>query len=841
MAFADPEVCPACRGTLDGSPSCPTCGLDLRSPEVVELWQTLLRADSLVERAIEVRDAAGLASAAPTPGATAPPIPPSVPAQAPRQAPQQAQSSPAPTFQSQLPASPSPDRSWSVGTVLLGLGAFGLVVAALIFVTRSWEDIGLVGKALIMLGATLLVAAAAVWVTKRPLRASAEALWAVLLILVGVDFAGARGEGLFGLDAIDWSWTWIAIGVTVTVVSAVVLVWSKRPIGKELWTPGLGAVAGVLVASWATVAVVDATVFWRFFAALVVAGLLGLALRVTGSQRVAIGARLVVGSLMVCAAIAAFSELVNNPTVEELVGDRHGIPMVLTIVAAIVIGAAVPITRMVMAAVAFAGLFALITVPAGAGMPPEGAFLAMAGFAAIPAAALVRAGKSPWIRGARIGTLIPTIGLIGLAAWWAGGLLLQITKALDNAWSYEATARIFSTEVSENAVWVTCVAAVALLVALVAISRWPEAFDGVTTGVAVVTGTLCVITGVVTSAVPPWWVAAGLYVAAAVAAVVVHRARPKESIWPIGALISVGVAALVSTGSQGASALAWALGAAVLAAIVLVGESRSGCFAAAPVAPLAAGAAAATADLWGASDFGSAVAAVAVAGLIAVGCALAASTLPAPAGVVEAGAAVAVLVGLVSAGDGGQAAALWTGVGVAACAVAATTAARRWYVVPGIAALVVAYVLLIVESGFSFVEAYTLPIGVALLAAGTWWMRTRPQLNSWAALGTGLSVALLPSVPQALAEPTGLRALLLGGAAVVILAIGVKLDWQSPFIFGSVIAALVLLFNIGPYANAAPRVAVIAGVSVVLVAVGITWEDRVRDGRRVMAFVKAMR
>ena len=52
---------------------------------------------------------------------------------------------------------------------------------------------------------------------------------------------------------------------------------------------------------------------------------------------------------------------------------------------------------------------------------------------------------------------------------------------------------------------------------------------------------------------------------------------------------------------------------------------------------------------------------------------------------------------------------------------------------------------------------------------------------------------------------------------------------------------LLVLFNIGPYANAAPRVVVIAVVSAILLGVGITWEDRVRDGRKLVGYVRSMR
>ena len=59
--------------------------------------------------------------------------------------------------------------------------------------------------------------------------------------------------------------------------------------------------------------------------------------------------------------------------------------------------------------------------------------------------------------------------------------------------------------------------------------------------------------------------------------------------------------------------------------------------------------------------------------------------------------------------------------------------------------------------------------------------------------------------------------------------------------FGVTIITLLVLFNIGPYANAAPRVVLIAVVSAILLGFGITWEDRVRDGRKLVGYVRSMR
>ncbi|MCW2841810.1 MAG: hypothetical protein JWR55_3293, partial [Aeromicrobium sp.] len=166
---------------------------------------------------------------------------------------------------------------------------------------------------------------------------------------------------------------------------------------------------------------------------------------------------------------------------------------------------------------------------------------------------------------------------------------------------------------------------------------------------------------------------------------------------------------------------------------------------------------------------------------------------------------------------------------------------RQAYRIVGATSLAVAYVLRLIASDVDLVEAYTLPFGVILLAAGAWTLRKDPSTSSLLALGPGLTLTLLPSLPQALAEPTGPRALLLGLAALIALVVGVSRTLQAPFLLGGVVFAVLVMVNLGPYAFALPRWTLIAGASALLLAVGITWEDRVRDGRAAAQFVAAMR
>ena len=170
-----------------------------------------------------------------------------------------------------------------------------------------------------------------------------------------------------------------------------------------------------------------------------------------------------------------------------------------------------------------------------------------------------------------------------------------------------------------------------------------------------------------------------------------------------------------------------------------------------------------------------------------------------------------------------------------------TSSRRTWYRWVGSGLLGVAYVLRLAASDVDVVEAYTLPFAAFLLIVGLWAMRKEPDVGSVRALLPGVALALLPSLPQALDEPTGLRALLLGAGAAIALAVGTWRRWQVPFVAGAIVLALLVLVNVGPPALALPRWVLIASAGALLLAAGITWDDRVRDGRAAIRYVGSMR
>jgi surface antigen len=138
-------------------------------------------------------------------------------------------------------------------------------------------------------------------------------------------------------------------------------------------------------------------------------------------------------------------------------------------------------------------------------------------------------------------------------------------------------------------------------------------------------------------------------------------------------------------------------------------------------------------------------------------------------------------------------------------------------------------------------ELYTLPAAALLLAAGAWRLRSDIQVGSLSALGSGLTLALVPSLLLALDEPVSLRGALVGGGAVLALAVGVRHRLVAPFAFGAGSVALLALRHLTPVSDAVPRWVSLAVLGVALLVVGITWEQRLRDLRAARAYIAALR
>ncbi|WNF26043.1 hypothetical protein RI138_04035 [Streptomyces sp. C11-1] len=148
-------------------------------------------------------------------------------------------------------------------------------------------------------------------------------------------------------------------------------------------------------------------------------------------------------------------------------------------------------------------------------------------------------------------------------------------------------------------------------------------------------------------------------------------------------------------------------------------------------------------------------------------------------------------------------------------------------------------------SEVSFPEAYTLPVTVPALVVGVLRRRKDPEASSWTAYGPGLAATLLPSLAVAWTDPDWHRPLLLGVAALVITLLGARYRLQALLLLGGAVLALDGLHELAPYvvqvAGALPRWLPPALAGLLLLVVGTTYEQRLRDARRLKGALGRMR
>lgn len=190
---------------------------------------------------------------------------------------------------------------------------------------------------------------------------------------------------------------------------------------------------------------------------------------------------------------------------------------------------------------------------------------------------------------------------------------------------------------------------------------------------------------------------------------------------------------------------------------------------------------------------------------------------------------------------------LLVGAALAGTILLASRWSGRWQLGPtavpaaGIVGVFHVVVAAAVATDYRVIEVYTAPLAAAAIVGGLYAMRRRPELGTWPALGGGMVFALVPSLPQAMADTLSVRALLLGLLAAGVVAVGAQRRWQAPFISGVVALALVAFSQVWPTVSAIPPWALLATGGVLLLVVGTTWERRVQQGRTAVQYVAAMR
>lgn len=838
MRYADPSQCPDCRSPLPaGAPVCPTCDLLVRHPLAVDLFRTLRRADTLVG---ELRTASDLFHDRPTPvAATAPaatrvsnlggPLVP--PTAAPE--PKRAMPAPPPPPQPPYPASPtpSPERGGvafaSVPKILLGLGAFCLLVAAVIFLAVSWSALGVGGRTAVLGAFTLTAGAAAVLLHRTGLRIAGESLIVVALGMLALDVYGAGAAGWLG----DGSAGTVNVAAGLIVASASVLVALLRIGGQpRLVAPQVIAGIGLTVAYVGAVDVSDHRLVAGHLLTLVAIGaaLVGRAAGLVPLQWsvTAAGALAWFGSASI-----ATTDALLDPDLHQLWAAGSGWSLLVTASAMLVPGLVLRHQQLALAGASCAAMVVtvVLTLPSvdtdatTFGLVALGVTAAwVAGFAVLPRVARPIA-IAPSAAGSLILTGLAVVTGAVAAARWADDVR-PFTRSLDVVLDGPDPVTAPLLLVPSLLVPLAFLALVITDRSRAALLAWVRV-AGVVAGLGVAT----TLTSYDVQLAAP----VGVLVLVAIGS-----AAQRATGFAVVAVLVAGAAAIAATPSAPLAALAAGVGAAVALVLATLGRTRdsatAGRLAAAPLVGLTVTALA--------HATGGGVVWVAVPVLLAVG--VLAVAIPRPEVEATSGivAVLALPASLAATSDPGGLASLWLAVaGVVACASALVNQSRRDAVWAGAVLLLLATWVRLADLEVREPEAYTLPLAAALLALGGWRMQRSPAVGTAEALLPGLLLGTLPSLLWVLGDPVSLRALVLGGACLALTIAGAALRWSAPLLVGASVGAAIVMRELGPYAGDFPKWVWIGLAGALLTVVGITWERRLLEVRKAVGFLGRLR
>lgn len=784
----DVRLCPVCGQARSGRVPCQRCGTDFDDPRVAELGRTLMRADA-IRRDLLARPAP---SHVPEPPEDEHPRPPHLAPNA-----------------SQIPQPAA--RSRSVGWLLLGVGALCLAIAAAIFIAVIWDTLGWLARGAIMLTVTAVFAALAELTRRRGLRASAETLSAV---------AGAL---------------WL-----------VTLIAGTRLLPESLWWPPL---IGVALAGAGLVAEL-----WH---------------------------RHVRDRLWAVDAIVAVSVPIMFGGFSSAAGGWH--PLVGIVAMAVAIAVAL---------IRFGKRLWLTRLACWLVGTVAGAVLTAQGLVGL-------AGDDAW-DGWRVPVVMAALGvLVGRATpRWVRRVGAGAAGALGSGALMAPTARLDITP----ALWV--IVAIAIPgVALILLARnralWAIG-PGWLIGPAIAGVTVAMLTIIRLAQGPaldagPWWLLSSVgFLTLALVVLSVHRTRSGQPVMHWTGTVAVLLAWLASLSllSGNASMTLAVLAVVMIAllvlarlthrliplwcAVVLAGWLGTLVFIGGWIAPIAVGVVAITALGWGYSQRSLQLAAqtlgwlaLPLAGVLAVE-PLAKSGVTGPLELVLI--TIAILAGLILAtqqwwwleprerlvaeiagiGWGSVAAIialneatlgvtalclLFLGVALGIAGIPRERLGYRW---AGLGVLTLSSWALLVDQNVRMLEAYTLPLAVVLLVIGALSLKRNPAQRSPILL-PGLVIGLLPSTILALTDPVSIRALLVGLTAVALVLVGVFGRLAAPFLSGLVVVVVLALVELWPYTAYIPRWAGLAAAGILLVAIGVRWEARLRDLRRVGGYVRGLR
>lgn len=813
--YADPYLCPDCHARLPvGVVVCPACALPLQGPLAVELFATLRNADRLLS---ELR-ASALPAGPAVPGLPATPV--ATPGAGPVAA----------------PAVASPRRglrSASVPTILLGLGALCLLVAAVTFLAVAWSWLDVGGRTAVLVALTVAAGALGTWLGGRELRLAAEALTTVSLGLLVLDVVGADNAGWFG--DLGTSGLVCLVGAALGTASLALTFAPRR-----LVSPQLGAALGLwlVVAGAAGVSTHEHVVFGIGVLAFAALAALGRARRAPATSWAAFAGG---WTWWVALAGSGLAEAADHASLRGLWVEGHGWSL-LAASALLLVPVAFAPSRTWVLQLCGAASATLATVTLVVPAADED----LTTFTVVALACLLGWSTAAVVAPTRLARV--PLGPIALAALPVAvvsvGLLGQGTTnvlAVGDPFTLGPGARLDPAEtIAHPALLLPSLLGllVALVVAgLVAPPRkvrlpWPALGAGVLVLGGV--GTLAL------ESVPLWAVTAALCLVAGALVADAQRRTGARSTGTAAAGAVAGLAALVaalpSDWLTAAVAVVLTTAAAVLTGTGRTTESRV-------LGGLLLPAAAATL-LWSAANVADvsqawrAAPVLLVVGVLAI--LLPRVELELTAGVT---ALVTGAVSVSAATDQAESLALHlTIAGALVSASALKNPGRRLLGWPGGFLLALATWVRLWDLGVGTPEAYTLPSAVALLLLGLDRLRRDPDASTVLALGPALTLATTPSLLWVLAgDPVSLRAALLGAGCLGLVLAGTRLRWSSPLVVGAVVGGLLVLRELAPYAAATPQWVLIGLAGTVLTVVGVTWERRLRDLRQAADYLVRLR
>ncbi|WP_434099581.1 SCO7613 C-terminal domain-containing membrane protein [Streptomyces sviceus] len=762
-----------------------------------------------------------------------------------------------PKWQAPQPTGPTPAAPHrpeasapSVQNVLLVLGGVLLTVAAMVFTLVSWGHLGITGRALVLGAVTAATLTAPLPLLRRGLRSTAESVAGLGLALTVLDAVALHGAVF--LESPGAPYTAVASALLAGLWAA----YGLLPRVSELRLPRPAAlVAGQLP-----------LFFWAIAAD---AGSYGLtaALLVTAGLDTVVALRMTSGSLRVVAAIGAYGVGAWGVLAAGWLTWTASGPSAAARAAALLL-----LASAIALAAAWRAARTLVREADGAGRGAEvnGQALGLAvasGLLAVGALggaarsvlpelwtvpahlafgvallAVLRLHRLP--DAVRRGLVQASAAVQALALLWALPVVGVVVLG-PLAWAFRAwtgTPSDARTAVTVNTTWPPHAEAVPLVLAVVAgvlvlavrDTAWRPRALAAAPGLA--WATVLTLPAVLELPYFAGLLIEGAATAGAVAAAVLLRQRLLPLILALGTSASLAFLALASQ-----TATLAVLG--VLVALFTAASWRLAPF----MAPTALGyGTALVVAIGAAADWSPPHTALLVLVVPAIAAVLAwrlddpKATVPVEA----AGAAAGVLAVALAATDLPLLATVLALCGVIAAGTA-IRADRRPVGYAAAALFVLATWVRLAAWDMSAPEAYTLPVTIPALLVGALRHRRDPRTSSWTAYAPGLAATLVPSLFAAWGDSHWTRPLLLGLAALLVTLAGARRHLQAPLLLGGAVLLLDALHELAPYivqvTDALPRWVPPALAGLLLLAMGATYEHRLRDARRMRDVLTKMR